>query len=249
MEYKSRPAELKVSDDGLTIEGYASTFGGDPDSYGDIVDPGAFKKTIKERFPKGSIKMLWQHREPLGMPITLSEDSKGLQFEGRITDTQFGRDCLAYIRDGVVNTMSIGYSTIKHEIDDSGDDEIRHLKEVKLYEISPVTFPANENATITGVKAMIEKRFAQFEHLIIGDVKIPEDLDELDEKAGRILSAANIKITKNALKSLDECTSALNAMLEAAEPVSDDTTSGKEDVNPADSLGQLIELRKRIEKI
>lgn len=373
MEYKSRPAELKIAEDGLTIVGYASTFGGEPDSYGDIVDRGAFKKTIKERFPKGSIKMLWQHREPLGMPVELTEDSRGLHFEAKITDTQFGRDCLAYIKDGVVNTMSIGYSTIKHEIDDGGDDEVRHLKEVKLFEISPVTFPANENATITGVKELIDRQLKPFKHLFIdpvkrvipfqnlslgsrearwqstqaerrvrawadaedgpnekyrsaflwfdsenpdnftsyklqigdivdgrmvalprgifavagvlmgarGGVDIPEsdqdsirrqlnryyakmreefdddtiiapwnrsiDTDDLDEKAGRILSAANIKITKNTLKSLDECTSALKAMLEAAEPV-EDTTSGK-GVNPADGIGQLISLRERIKNI
>ena len=70
-----------------------------------------------------------------GLGRRLWEDDEGLKFKARITDTPFGRDCLAYIRDGVVNTMSIGYETIKQEIEgDLWDGGIRRLKEIKLFD-------------------------------------------------------------------------------------------------------------------
>ena len=94
---------------------------------------------------------------------------------------------------------------------------------------------------------MIEKQLAPLKHLLISGTKRLIDDEEINEKVGRVLSTANLTIVGNALKSLDDCTSALKTLLEAAEPV-DNTTSGKE-INPADQIGQLIELKKRIANI
>lgn len=158
MLYKSFDCEFKIDDagDGRTIEGYASTFGPPKDIVGDIVDKGAFKKSIRENGPKGSkrIKMLWIHDRPLGMPTELAEDNHGLFFRARVSKTQFGDDCLEYIRDSVVDRMSIGYRTIKEKFND--DEQANHLKELALHEISPVPFPANIHTAITGVKGLID---------------------------------------------------------------------------------------------
>jgi len=132
-----------------TFEGYASTFG-NVDQVGDIIMQGAFTKTIQERFPKGDIKILWQHYEPLGMPIEIREDENGLYVKGRISKTALGDDALELMRDGVVNRMSIGFSIVKADFDDQTGNRI--IREVKLWEFSPVTFPANEQAVITAVK-------------------------------------------------------------------------------------------------
>lgn len=132
-----------------TFEGYASTFG-NVDQVGDIIMQGAFTKTIQERFPKGDIKILWQHYEPLGMPIEIREDENGLYVKGRISKTALGDDALELMRDGVVNRMSIGFSIVKADFDDQTGNRI--IREVKLWEFSPVTFPANEKAVITAVK-------------------------------------------------------------------------------------------------
>ena len=136
-----------------TFKGYASTFG-NVDEVGDIIEAGAFSKSIQERGPEGTkqIKVLWQHNEPLGMPTVMMEDSKGLYVEGKISKTRLGDEALELMRDGVVDRMSIGFSIPmgKSMWDDSM--QVRRIKEVKLFEFSPVTFPANEMAMVTGVK-------------------------------------------------------------------------------------------------
>ena len=70
--------------------------------------------------------------------------------KGKISKTTLGDDVLELMRDGVVNKMSIGFSIIKADDDESTG--IRYLREVKLWEFSPVIFPANEAAVITAVK-------------------------------------------------------------------------------------------------
>jgi HK97 family phage prohead protease len=149
-------AEIKTKKEKGTYEGYASTFGNE-DSYGDIIEPGAFRKTISERGPMGAkkIKGLWEHFEPFGTIEQLTEDSNGLYMVGKASDTQENKDRLQYMADGVVDSMSIGFSIPEGKSwweDDGGWMGIRHIEEVKLYEISVVMFPANELATIASVR-------------------------------------------------------------------------------------------------
>ena len=136
------------------IEGYAATW--DIDQVGDIIQEGAFKKTIDEGFTSKRIKMLWQHDQALGMPVEMFEDSRGLYVKGKVSRTQLGDEALELMRDGVVNTMSIGFSIPKNK---SGFNEegTRIISEVKLFEFSPVTFPANEAAHILAVKSLQEQ--------------------------------------------------------------------------------------------
>jgi HK97 family phage prohead protease len=166
METKAFATEFKVSNDGRTVEGYASTFG-NVDQVGDVVVEGAYKRTLQHRM--GRIKVLRDHEHPIGVPVRALEDSKGLYTESRISDTQLGNETLTLLRDGVLDRMSIGYEPVTKEMGKHEGKEVRFLKEIKLYEWSIVTFPANESAAVTGVKAL-------------------EDLDRLfhDFKAGRI---------------------------------------------------------------
>lgn len=152
MEYKDFAFEMEVKDeDQGIIEGYASTFG-NVDSYNDTVAKGAFKKTLIERMPKG-IPMLWQHEmhNPIGRTLEASEDRKGLRVVGQLTrGVKQAEEAFLHLKAGSLNSFSIGYSTVKHSTDE--DSGIRTLKEIKLYEWSPVTFPADEHARIVGVK-------------------------------------------------------------------------------------------------
>lgn len=151
LERKEFKLELKAFDEEAgTFEGYASTFGGMPDSYGDVVDKGAFAKTVKEGMKR--IKLLFNHNanEPIGKILELYEDDYGLYFKAKLSlGVQRAREVLALMKDGVINTMSIGYDTITEAL----EGKIRHLKEVRLWDISPVTFAANPEAVITGVKS------------------------------------------------------------------------------------------------
>jgi uncharacterized protein len=151
--------ELKnISSDG-TFSGYASTFGGDPDSYGDLIAPGAFKKSLEQNGYGGNgIKMLWQHDsdDVIGVWGLLREDNRGLYVEGRLVlGVQRGKEAYELLKIGAVNTMSIGFRINKFSED--REAETRTLEEIDLYEISLVTFPANTNATITSVKTNVQK--------------------------------------------------------------------------------------------
>ena len=146
--------ELKDSSvdmDTRTFSGYASTW--DIDQVGDVIHQGAFIKSITEAFPAKRIKVLWQHGEPLGMPTEMREDEYGLYVKGKISKTRLGDEALELMRDGVVDRMSIGF-TIPQGKSDYDEEGTRHIREIKLMEFSPVTFPANEAAIITGVKTI-----------------------------------------------------------------------------------------------
>jgi HK97 family phage prohead protease len=145
--------DSQVNMEERTFKGYASTFG-NIDEVGDIIEAGAFAKSIQERGPNGTkqIKVLWQHDAPLGMPTVMLEDSKGLYVEGKISKTVLGDEALELMRDGVVDRMSIGFSIPQGKAYYDEEEQVRKIKEIKLYEFSPVTFPANEMAVVTGVK-------------------------------------------------------------------------------------------------
>ncbi len=138
--------EIKeIAGGGWEVTGYASTFGGQPDSYGDIVARGAFANSIANR----QTKFLYQHAEPIGRQISLVEDQHGLLGTWEIVPTALGSDAHLLAKAGVLDSLSIGFLTVDAEFRDDG---VRVLKEVDLMEVSLVTFPANENAVVTAVK-------------------------------------------------------------------------------------------------
>lgn len=147
-----------VKDDG-TFVGYGSVFG-NVDSYGDVVMPGAFAKSL------GSIKkggdplpMLWNHKsdEPIGGYTSLEEDDRGLKVSGFILINEVARakEIFALMKARVVKGLSIGYYEVEAEQDKKSGNRLLH--ELDLREISPVTFPANVLAEVEGVKGHIIK--------------------------------------------------------------------------------------------
>jgi len=159
-EYKSVSFILENADESTgEFSGYASVFG-NVDDGGDIVEKGAFTKTIAEDFAR--IKILSQHDQyalPIGKPIELREDDKGLYIRGKISNTQKGRDIQTLLKDGVLNEMSIGYDAVDYSVDESTG--IRHLKQIKLWEVSIVTWAMNDQATIDDVKSLAEELRAE----------------------------------------------------------------------------------------
>lgn len=159
-------AEDNTDSLGLLV-GYAAVFNEDTiinsweGNFVERIAPGAFAKTLKERGHK--VKVLFNHGfdpsigdKPLGKPSVMEERSKGLWVEVPLDDTSYNRDLLASLRSGALDGMSFRFSVIKEEWDDSEDLElpVRTLKEVKLYEFGPVTFPAYE-ATTAGVRGRV----------------------------------------------------------------------------------------------
>lgn len=203
VETKNLTIEIKAEGEGI-VTAYAAAFG-NTDSYGDVIQKGAFAKTVAER--KDKVKVLynhdtWQHL-PVGKPVSMVEDSYGLLTSTKMSQTQMGQDIYTLAQEGALDSMSIGYSALKAEYpeDYMTSGVYRVITELKLYEYSFVPFPANEGAVITGIKsgADLEREIRRWK--AITEVN-------LSTKAGRVLSAANAKKILTALSELQDLVSA-----------------------------------------
>jgi hypothetical protein len=182
--YLDFPFEVKEIEDDGVFRGMGSTFGGKPDAHRDIVLPGAFLETLSKGGRNGSgIPMLWQHRSDKlpGVWSSLSENSKGLPAVGKLAlETSLGKDVYEIMKLGIQTKafqfgLSIGYDAVEYEIDEK--KKIRKLKKIDLWELSIVTFPANTNARVEGVKA-------------IRDAQTKRELEKALRKAGHSKSDA-----------------------------------------------------------
>lgn len=193
MNTKDFKLEVKELTDAGEFTGYASVYG-NTDLGGDAVMPGAFTKTIQDR--GNEVPLCWQHdlKSPIGKG-RLEDTSDGLVLHGRLTlGVPLAMAAHALMKDEVIKGLSIGYKTVKDEMQKG----IRLLRELKLYEVSLVTVPMNPEAQITSVK--------QFDQL----------MEEL--KAGRVLSATNVEALRAAISDGEVAISRLRTLLEVAEP-------------------------------
>lgn len=153
-EIRSFALSIKATGDDGSVEGYGSVFGV-RDNYDDVIASGAFAQTLKDHKSAGTMPaMLWQHDscEPIGVWTEMVEDGKGLKIKGKLAlDTVRGKEAHALLKMGALNGLSIGFVSKQWAYD--RDTEVRTLTEIDLWEVSLVTFPANEKARITGVKA------------------------------------------------------------------------------------------------
>lgn len=159
LQIRSFDYEVKaVSDDGL-FSGYGSVFG-TVDSYNEVVAKGAFTDSIAEIKANGrTLPTLWQHRssEPIGNwdISTMKEDDHGLFGAGQLwlEDAPYAKVAYRGMQSRAITGLSIGYYVRDESFDEK--TRIRTLKKLDLVEISIVTNPANDDARIDAVKAMI----------------------------------------------------------------------------------------------
>ena len=134
------------------VTGYFSAFN-NIDSDGDVIVSGAYKKTVGENGPMGRnrIMHLLQHNPlmPLAKPMELMEDSKGLRFVSKITETSYGKDVIKLYAEGVFNEHSVGFEIVKSD----NKAGYREIREIKLWEGSTVTWGANPNTPIESMKS------------------------------------------------------------------------------------------------
>lgn len=157
------------------ITGYGAIFD-NVDRGGDVIKKGAFAKTISEN--GGSVIMVANHdqNKPIGRVTEMKEDETGLLFKGYLSKTDRAQEYKQLMKDGVVDSFSIGYAVVKGDSNDHGG---RDLSELKLFEISPVAIPMNPEAKLLEVKNMSEENnrediLERFEMLAknIGDKKM-----------------------------------------------------------------------------
>ncbi|QKV18636.1 HK97 family phage prohead protease [Oricola thermophila] len=150
------------------IAGYASVFG-TVDLGRDLVERGAFAKSLERRGP-GGIRMLFQHdpAQPIGRWTAIREDARGLHVEGRIsTEVAKGREVLALLRSGGLDGLSIGFRTVRARKDTRTG--VRRIIEADLWEISVVTFPMHPEARVTAVKGGRLPTEREFERRLVRD--------------------------------------------------------------------------------
>ncbi len=149
-DYLDIPFKIKaVNEDGL-FSGYGSVFGV-VDSYQEVVAAGAFKESLDSRMPS----LLWQHRsgEPIGVYTTVKEDNIGLHVEGKLAlKTARGAEAYELLKMGAISGLSIGFVTREDSYDRVTG--VRTLKKVDLWEVSLVTFPANDAARVASIKSI-----------------------------------------------------------------------------------------------
>ena len=175
------------------IEGYASTWIKEPDSYGDIVREGAFAKSLAERWNGGKgIPFLWSHKmDELNAFIgtaDAAEDEKGLFFRAHFNDSHEAQKVRNLYKSGALSKFSFAY-----DVKDAGTVKLEdgrkanELRELDLYEISAVLVPANDDAGVVDVKAGRRNSAADAE-AIRQAISILENLlgevDEADEPEG-----------------------------------------------------------------
>lgn len=146
-------AEIRIAADEIGVfGGYASVFG-EPDSYGDTIKSGAFRKALRDRKATGGPAMFWNHNpdQPIGVWLEIAEDERGLKVAGKlVTETAKGAEAYALLKAGAVNGLSIGFRARSAERGPNGG---RVLIDIDLVEISLVSLPAASKARVTSLKA------------------------------------------------------------------------------------------------
>jgi len=165
----------------LVITGYGAVFG-NVDSYGDVIEKGAFSDTLIDR--KDRIAFCYQHDiwNPIGKIIDIYEDEKGLFLKVMISSAE--EDIQTKIKEDILKEMSIGYRTMQEAKEQRGEIEVNVLKTIKLFEVSIVTVAANPLAVIDSMKSDEEKQGyikKEFERIIsiVRNEKITFELEKL----------------------------------------------------------------------
>jgi len=150
--------ELK-SDDSGEISGYFSTYDREPDSYGDVIAPGAFEKTIASRKESGHPwPLCWNH--DLNMiigsvdPDNIEDTDKGPLMTASFFNSELAQEKREIVKSGVVYQFSFAYD-VKQAAQVTLEDgtKANELQEIDLFEVSIVPIPANQNAVMTEVKS------------------------------------------------------------------------------------------------
>lgn len=212
MERQTKSANSAAMVDAGSVTGYAATFDRIPDSYGDVIAPGAFAKTLERweslRAEGKFIPLLYGHStdDPaynIGRVVDAKEDDRGLlitaEFDAENETAQYVRKL---VQQGRLYQFSFAYS-----VNDAGpvtlDDgaDAYELRELELYEISLVQIPANQRAVVLDIKSA---------------------------KAGRVLSAKNAEAIKEAINLLQSVLDGAGVEEQQHEP-----DGGAAKVNPA----------------
>ena len=229
MAHLFKSFEMKAADNGL-IEGYFSTYEKTPDSYGDIIEPGAFTETIKAREESGHpFPLCFNHdfSAVIGAVDSVKDTEKGPFISAHFLDTQQARDVRKMLQSGAIYQFSFAYDVLGARRPTEEEEKagvMNVLTKLEVFEISVVTVPANQNAVATEVKSM-----------------------EPETKQGRRNRKADEEVIRNCIKSLE-------SLLDDGgedKPAEDEAKSAEPtvEVNEASEEPKTAENAKRAEEL
>lgn len=236
--------EIRSDGDGRTVCGIAVPFGQKTPirewgtTYDEEFAPGAFAKTIAERGSR--VKFLDQHdsTRPLGRATLLKEDSSGLYAEFRVSKTQRGDEFLELFRDGAIDSLSVGFTPVSDDVLSGGKHVVR--REVKLREVSAVTFPAYEGAVLSGLRSLDE---TELERAVEAAGLL---------RAGASVNGANLATLKHVLSlvasadaAVDEAQPLLAKLLGVPNPDADEDEGTETEDAPPAPRGMSLDLAYR----
>ena len=211
--------EIKQLDEAGEFTGLAAVYASE-DLQGDVIERGAFSRSLAER--GNQIPILWQHdlSEPIGLG-TLSDSDRGLLIEGTLDlDVDIGKRAYSALKKGYIKGLSIGFDVVKQRFEAG----LRRLTEMRIWETSLVTLPANPQALVSAVKQGGPIDLV---------VELPEQSQWLsaaieaavaaETKAGRVPSAEHLATVTSARDAMQTAAQALTGWIETAEEGNTDT--------------------------
>lgn len=202
-----------------TIVAYASVFG-NIDSDEDIIQKGAYLKTIAENGPGGKNRVwhLFNHWQdwPIAKPHELSEDNKGLLFASRMPDTDKANDLLKLYEAGFLTEHSVWIRIIKAVNETQQGNDIRVIQEVALMEVSSVLWAANEAAQTVGIKSIKElnERIEAGDHMMRTGTLTDEGFKRLEQELKDIKALLSKQPPVAEIKPEETSSSTLQALIE-----------------------------------
>lgn len=237
MDHKYKSFELKAKEDETgMIAGFFSTYDEEPDSYGDIIRPGAFTETIKKRAESGHpFPLCFNHdfSQVIGAVDKIEDTEKGPYIEAHFLDTALAQDVRKMLKSGAIYQFSFAYDVLGWE-DPTKEQREKGISNVltklEVFEISVVTVPANQNAVMTEVKNA-----------------------ELEIKQGKRNSKADENVIRDAIAQLGKCIESLESLIgegEEDKPTEDEAPAEAEpEVNEASEEPKDDSNAKRAEAI
>lgn len=217
-EHKYKSFELKAKEDNAgMIAGFFSTYDETPDSYGDIIKPGAFTETIAKRKESGHpFPLCFNHdfSAIIGAVDVIEDTEKGPYIEAHFLETEQAQDVRKMLQSGAIYQFSFAYDVLGADkpTDEQKEKGITNvLTKLEVFEISVVTVPANQNAVATEVKSI-----------------------EPETKQGRRNRKADEEVIRN-------CISSLQSLLDD-EGEADKTPDQEEDAKSAEAQPEVNEV-------
>lgn len=193
MEKLYKSFELKSVSDNGEVEGYASTWTTEPDSYGDIVIKGAFTETLEKKAQTGHpFPLCFNHDldQIIGAVKEIEEDDFGLRIKASFLSSALAQEKRELVKEGIVWQFSFAYNILESETPTEEEKKagiLQKLTKLDLFEVSLVPVPANQTAVVTEIKSE-------------SDIEVKDA--EVEVKAGRRNSAKDADAIKEAIKLL-----------------------------------------------